>query len=255
MGKKSKLLDTLLPLFPAGITTFIDMFMGSGAVTFAMADQVKYIIANDYDNDVYNLFMVLKDRKKELEEAIGLMPVHETLFKHWLKKEETDEVWRAARFLMLSNYSYMGSYRSLRIDANTNSKAQLMNALKVFERAQSVKYTCCDFREMLPRIAGIQDEKEKSFIYADPPYLGTDARYIRGNKYKQKDAEDLFDLLVESNIKFGISEFDNPVILAMAERHGLQVTMLGERCNMKNRRTEIYISNYETSRRQPGLFD
>jgi DNA adenine methylase len=40
-----------------------------------------------------------------------------------------------------------------------------------------------------------------------------------------------------------ISEFDNPKILEMAK--GLNVYQIGERKNLKNRRSEILITNYE----------
>jgi hypothetical protein len=40
-----------------------------------------------------------------------------------------------------------------------------------------------------------------------------------------------------------ISEFDNPKILEMSK--GLNVYQIGERKNLKNRRSEILITNYE----------
>ena len=43
IGNKSKLLPSLLPLFPAGATTFIDLFAGSLSVSFAMLDRAKKV--------------------------------------------------------------------------------------------------------------------------------------------------------------------------------------------------------------------
>lgn len=45
LGNKTRLLPKLLEFFPNDIQTFIDMFMGSGAVTFAMVERCKYVIA------------------------------------------------------------------------------------------------------------------------------------------------------------------------------------------------------------------
>ena len=49
-----------------------------------------------------------------------------------------------------------------------------------------------------------------------------------------------------------MSEFDNEFILNQAKKRGLNVIVIGERKNLKNRRTEILITNYE---KQKSLFD
>ncbi len=137
LGNKSRVLPKLLPLFPDNITTFIDMFMGSGAVTFAMVERCKYVISNDKDNDVFNLFMMVKERKDELLDALTMMPVHESLMKHWRKTEEHDPIWQAVRFLMRSNFGYMGKPETLHFAQSNNKKNLLENIQILFE---DVKY-------------------------------------------------------------------------------------------------------------------
>ena len=95
----------------------------------------------------------------------------------------------------------------------------------------------------------------RTFIYADPPYFDTDCNTYKSG-WSEKDTEDLFKMLTEyatnnydangNNIKFAISEFDNPIILELANKYNLQVTIIGERQNLLNRRTEILITNYDT---------
>ncbi len=41
-----------------------------------------------------------------------------------------------------------------------------------------------------------------------------------------------------------MSEFDHPFILDQAKQRGLNVHIIGERQNLKNRRTEILVTNY-----------
>ena len=48
-----------------------------------------------------------------------------------------------------------------------------------------------------------------------------------------------------------MSEFNHPFILEQAKERNLNVITIGERQNLKNRRTEILITNYE---QQPTLF-
>ena len=49
-----------------------------------------------------------------------------------------------------------------------------------------------------------------------------------------------------------MSEFDNPFILNQAKERNLNIIEIGERVNLKNRRIEILITNYENN--QTSLF-
>ncbi len=157
LGNKTKLLPKLLPLFPENITTFIDMFMGSGAVTFAMVSRAKYIIANDKDNDVFNLFLTVKAHKEERENAIRMMPVHDALSQYWRDQVEHGCVWKAARFLMLSNFGYLGKAETLKIQVD-GGKDFLEDTIKTayYKIVHScIKFMSCDFRETLNHITGL----------------------------------------------------------------------------------------------------
>jgi DNA adenine methylase len=248
-GNKTKLLPQLLELFPRDVTAFIDLFFGSGAVTFAMVDRCKHVIANDSDADIFNLFMVLKEHKDELIDAVQMMPIHESLLKHWKTQEEADPVWRAVRFLMLSNFGHMGKPNTLRIETGDSKGCVLTQIKKTFEHIAHVQFMSTDFRSALPQIAWrMETDKLGAFIYSDPPYIGTDNNYQ--DSFTEQDTQDLFDLLVGSGIRFALSEFDNPFILELAHKHGLQVTILGERRTLKSRQTEIVITNYDVTPKQ-----
>ncbi len=254
LGNKSKLLTKLLPLFPKNITTFIDMFMGSGAVTFAMTDRAKYVIANDKNGDVFNLFMAVKEHKQELEDAIRIMPIHEDLFKHWKESRESQRVWKATRFLMLSNFGYMGKPGTLRFSTG-RMKIQIFKQIEsVFKKIQNVMFMHCDFKKIFSDISWRhgEDDKQQAFIYADPPYLGTANNYTED--FTEEDTQDLFSVLINSGIRFAVSEFRHPLVMALAKEHDLHITSLGERQNMKNRREEILITNYQPAHRQASLF-
>ena len=49
-----------------------------------------------------------------------------------------------------------------------------------------------------------------------------------------------------------MSEFNHPFILKQAEKRGLNVIIIGERQNLKNRRIEILVTNYKNN--QQSLF-
>ena len=79
-----------------------------------------------------------------------------------------------------------------------------------------------------------------------PPYLGTDNNYE--GSWTEADTADVFTVNMESGIRFAISEFDHPFVLEQAKHHGLNVIEIGERQNLKSRRTEILITNYPAVR-------
>lgn len=253
LGNKSKMLPALCSYFPDNIVTFIDMFMGSGAVSFAMLDRAKYVIANDKDEDIFNVFLAVKEHPDELLDAILTMPIHESLFKYWKTHHETECVWRAARFLMLSNFGLYGKPDTLNFGQCNPKEILLANIHAMLEKVSTVQFMSCDFRDVLGKIAVRHEcDMKQWFAYADPPYLETDNNYSAS--FTAQDTQELFDLLVNSGMRFAVSEFAHPVVMECAARHGLYVTNLGERQNLKNRRTELLITNYQTFPRQPTLF-
>ena len=250
VGCKKRLLNTMLPLFPA-CKIFIDMFFGSGTVSFAMLPRVNHVFANDNDDEVYNLFWVCRDRKEELLEAIKIMPTHQKLFDYWKKHEEEDPIWKAVRFLMRSNFGHLGGDGTFRIDV-CYDKAKLLNDFDQFHTfIQDIKFIHGDFRKNIKKIRFGNFKPPDIFIYADPPYLATSNTYKTG--FTLQDTQDLFDLLVNSGFKFAISSYNNPAILELAEAHGLKVIVLKEIRSIKSRNTEILIVNYKVEQ-QGNLF-
>jgi site-specific DNA-adenine methylase len=92
--------------------------------------------------------------------------------------------------------------------------------------------------------------RNTAFIYCDPPYLNTTDKYEMEG-WKEQDVNDLFNCLIETGCKFAYSEFDHPFIIKQAETRNLNLITIGERQNLKNRRTEILITNYKNA---PTLF-
>ena len=75
--------------------------------------------------------------------------------------------------------------------------------------------------------------------------METDDNY--SNSFTEQDSQDLFDCLEKTGCKFAYSEFDHPFILQQAKERNLNVITIGERQNLKNRRTEILVTNYKTN--------
>ena len=253
LGNKGKIADKIQTYFPVH-KIYIEPFFGAGGMFFNKP-KAKYNIVNDLDSDVFNLFNLVMNQKEELEKAFLLMPIHSDLLDYWKKNEETEPIKKALRFLFLSNLTVMGTGNSIQ-GGIYNDKISFYDKIEpCFKYLDNVKMFNTDFKEFLNRKiafgeSGFSCGIEDTFIYCDPPYLGTDSNY--SNNFTEEQTKDLFKTLIDTRCKFAISEFDHKTVINEAKENGLNVIYIGERQNLKNRRTEILITNYEDN--QKSLF-
>ena len=246
LGNKQAIAHKILPYFPPH-KIYIEPFFGAGGMFFNKP-KAKYNIVNDLDSDVFNLFQVVMNQKDELEKAFYMMPIHSDLLEYWKKNEETEPIRKALRFLFLSNLTFLGSGEQMRTRGD-NSKQNILDEMKnTFDLLFDVNFSNLDFRRFLTCIE--YRDLQDTFIYCDAPYLDTSDNY--SNSFTEADSLDLFNCLDETGCKYAMSEFDHPFILQQAKERGLNVHIIGERQNLKNRRTEILVTNYKN---YPSLFD
>ncbi len=251
LGNKKKIAVEIQKHFPPH-KIYIEPFFGAGGMFFNKP-KAKYNIVNDLDSDVFNLFQVVMNQKEELEKAFYMMPIHSDLLEYWKKNQETEPIKKALRFLFLSNFLLNGS-GSLRSNVVENPKKEIINNLEnTFDFINNVKFFNSDCNKFIKDLAFRPNSKEveNSFIYNDPPYLDTSDNY--SHSFTEEQSESLFNTLEETGCKWAMSEFNHPFILGQAEKRGLNVIVIGERQNLKNRRTEILITNYKN--RQQMLFN
>ena len=252
LGNKSKIAKEIQKHFPPH-KIYIEPFFGAGGMFFNKP-KAKYNIVNDLDSDVFNLFNVVMNQKEEFEKAFYMMPIHSDLLKHWNKNKETEPIKKALRFLFLSNFTLMGVGQAMRYAATRPRYSQ--NFKKYLEDTQvklfDVHFNNTDFNKFIKNISFIQDDggnyEAKTLIYCDPPYLNTTNNYSQG--FTKKDSLDLFDALEKKGTKWAMSEFDHPFILDQAKKRNLNIIKIGERKNLKNRRTEILITNYKSQQQK-----
>lgn len=249
LGNKKKIAKEIQKHFPPH-KIYIEPFFGAGGMFFNKP-KAKYNIVNDLDSDVFNLFNVVMNQKEELERAFYMMPIHSDLLEYWKKNEETEPIKKALRFLFLSNFTIMGKGSGIRIGASGGTNKNIFddNLNETFENLKNVQINNCDFKKFINSICfddrKTPTETNESLIYCDPPYLGTDDNY--SNSFTEEQSKQLFDTLEETGCKFAMSEFDHPFILEQAKQRNLNVIIIGERQNLKNRRTEILVTNYSNS--------
>lgn len=244
LGNKRRIVKDLIEYFPPHRMR-IELFFGAGGSFFYMP-KAKYTIVNDLDDDITNLYLVIQNNLEEFRRQIQIVPMSATLMKYWKKNYETDPVRKAVRFIFLSNFSYMGKGDTLRLGLDNAKKSILKNLDRTFLQMQNVKIMNKDFREVLKAISFSkgQNDKDTSFVYLDPIYLGTE-HYYSVPGWAEKDSIDCLDLMIECGIKCAMSEFNNQFIVREARKRKLNIIPVKSRANIKNRKTEILITNYD----------
>lgn len=251
MGNKRRIIGKMAKYFPVHKMR-IELFFGAGGAYFYLP-KPKYSILNDLDDDVSNLYLIIQSRKQELRYQIEILPLSESLIKHWKKNPETDPLLKAVRFLFLSNFTYLGKGDTLRVGLDNAKESILKNLDATFEYLKNCKILNRDFREVLKCVSftkGLND-KEDCFIYLDPIYLETEMNY-RVPKWTKIDTLDCLELMKNCGIKAAMSEFNHPFVITEAKKLGLNIITIGERSNIKNKRIEILITNYTVD--QGSLF-
>ena len=241
LGNKQKIAKQIQAYFPPH-KIYIEPFFGAGGMFFNKP-KAKYNIVNDLDSDVFNLFQVVMNNKEELEKAFYIMPIHSDLLEYWKHHLETEPIKKALRFLLLSNCTLLGKQDTL-FNGAENPKEIVLKSLKpTFEKLNNVQFFNKDFKKFLNLL---RDKNScDSFVYNDSPYLKTVDTYSNSDTWTEQDSFDLFEANQNTGCKWAMSEFNHPFILKQAKERNLNVITIGERQNLKNRRTEILITNYK----------
>lgn len=180
VGSKARLLPTLLPLIPTG-KRLIEPFVGAGSV-FLAADFPEYLI-NDANPDLIGVWVALKERPKEfIERASEYFTAQFHSQEAYLRvraefNAETDRFERAVRLPYLNKFGFNGIYRVNR-GGTFNVPYAYPKQVPRFPWAEmeaaSEKLSKCTVLgggfEAAIGMAGRGD-----VVYADPPYLDSDA--------------------------------------------------------------------------------
>lgn len=197
-------------LSPYDHTRFIDVFGGSATVTFNQTLRENCLeVYNDYNSNLTNLMFCVKERTMALIKELGFLPFksrddYEVLKKFFscevftddyleeelnltkimlppleaheistLMKERsrTGDVRRAADYFKLIRYSFSGTAKSFG-GSECDIRKFFHLIWKCSERLSSVLIENKDFEALIN-----QYDREKAFIYCDPPYYDAEKHY------------------------------------------------------------------------------
>ena len=235
-GGKFKLLPQILPLFPANINTFVDLFCGGCNVGINV--DCQNVIYNDLDTNLLYLYNTFKNLDKqsifewiyEIINKYELSLVSEKGYDYY-KCDSSKGLgsYNKEKFLKLRAdfnekkkkgnyyyYYYVMLYVIIvyafnnQIRFNSNGEFNLPVGKRDFNKKmqqklsdfidkikeQNCKFTCLDFRKF-----NIDILEKDDFVYVDPPYLITCATYNEQGGWSENDEKDLLCFLDELNRK------------------------------------------------------
>lgn len=222
VGGKRQLIPEIEKHFPdkKKISTYYEPFVGGGAVLFHF--QPKKAVINDVNEELINLYMVIKDDVGSLINDLKKYENDEDLFYEVRALDRTPgfknltDVQRASRIHFLNKTCYNGLYRVNNAgefntpfgkykNPNIVNEAVLRAVSHYFNKA-NVKILNGDYEESLKGI------RKGSFVYFDPPYDPTSdsssfTGYSQGgfDRDEQKRLKKMCDKLNERGIRFLLS--------------------------------------------------
>lgn len=269
VGGKRQLLKEILPLIPKNISTYYEPFVGGGAVLFAL--QPKKAIINDYNEELINVYKVIKDNPDEL---IKILKIHKenNNSEYFYKIREIDRssdyinlnnIERAARIIYLNKTCYNGLYRVNQAGQFNSPFGKYKNpnivnsptvkAMHDYFNISNITVTSGDYKETLQKIRA----KTKSFVYLDPPYfpLSSSSSFTgyTDNGFGEKQQIELkneCDKLNKKEIKFLLSNSSCSFIEDLYKRdYNIKIIkakrVLNSDGNKRGEIDEVLISNYD----------
>jgi DNA adenine methylase len=170
-GGKTQLLPSLLKNIPAQFGTYVEPFVGGGALFFEL-QPAKAILA-DSNPELINCYTVVRDNVEDLMAVLSTYPYSEEFYYKLRAEVPADVVLRAARIIYLNRTCYNGLYRvNKRGHFNVPFGKYKNPVICDAERLRSASYAlrntellCADYQETLQNFA-----KPDDFVYIDPPY-------------------------------------------------------------------------------------
>lgn len=179
-GGKSRLINKLLPYFPAEFNNYHEPFLGSGAVFFSLFNEITSRKAkayvSDLNDELINLYEVIRDDVEGIIE-VSKEHIYDKDYYYYIRSLDPDKLSRtkrASRMLYLNKTCFNGLWRvnssgqfNVAFGNYTNPKIvdvpALRSASSVFKQA---KLYCGDFEEVV-----LKNAKSGDFVYLDPPYM------------------------------------------------------------------------------------
>ncbi len=260
VGGKSQIANWVIGHFPADFKsrTYVEVFGGAGWVLFRKPPS-RNEIYNDFDKNLVNLFLSIRDRFDEFKERAEWTLQGRAIFEVARAKLKAgqfrDDVEWAIWYAISKTQSFAGHGNtygySLKPDNPTRGWSAFLDRLEAIqERLRKVNIECLDFGRLIEKY-----DSPNTFFYVDPPYFGVEDYYAA--PFAREDHARLAELLRKIKGRFALSYYPCPEInrlykgfkvarkTAIKSSYGVTRNSASK---VRPRSTEILITNYQAAR-------
>lgn len=267
-GGKRQLLLQIHEFLPEKYNDYYEPFVGAGAVLLDL--QPETAIINDYNDELINVYNVIKSN---IEELIASLKTHINDEEYFYKIRELDRinnfvqlnnVQRASRFIYLNKTAFNGLYRVnksgyFNVPFGRYKNPMIINEeglrkLNYYLNANKITILNDDFEE------AVKLAKAEDFVYFDPPYdpLNVTSSFTSYNKdgFNREDQIRLFKVFSELD-KRGcyvmLSNSATDFIKDLYNEYNVNIVSAKRNINSKGAKRgaidEVLITNYGKSLR------
>jgi DNA adenine methylase len=266
-GGKAQLLEQFDPFFPKAITSYVEPFLGGGAVFFHLQARFPKLRAALRDNnaELVNCYEAVRDQVEELiarlDEHLAAFRLRHGAYYYEVRKQHklTDRVARAARMIFLNKTCYNGLWRvngrgqfNVPIGSYRPEKVTLYdrgNLLAASRALSDADLAVRDFRQTLAAVG------PGEFVYVDPPYypLSRTANFTSytqenfGPTEQQELAEE-FAAAARRGARLMLSNSDTPITRELYARFDLKTVQARRSVNSdgakRGRVSELVVRTY-----------
>ena len=266
VGGKRQLMPTIVTHLPKNINelTYVEPFIGGGAVLFHL--QPKNAIINDFNEELINVYEVIKNNLDELIEDLKKHKNEHDYFYEIRSLDRNDnfknlsKVERASRVIYLNKTCYNGLYRVNNAGEFNSPFGRYKNpnivneptlkAVSKYLNSNNIMIKNGDYNDVLKTL------DKNSFVYLDPPYhpiseSSNFTGYIQGgwDAFDQIRLREVCDELNAKGIKFLLSNSSAQLIKDQYTKYKIENFKANRTINSNGANRgeidEILIKNYE----------
>jgi len=266
VGGKRQLMPTIVTHLPKNINelTYVEPFIGGGAVLFHL--QPKNAIINDFNEELINVYEVIKNNLEELIEDLKKHKNEPDYFYEIRSLDRNDnfknlsKVERASRVIYLNKTCYNGLYRVNNAGEFNSPFGRYKNpnivneptlkAVSKYLNSNNIVIRNGDYNDVLKTI------DKNSFVYLDPPYhpiseSSNFTGYVQGgwDLFDQIRLREVCDELNAKGIKFLLSNSSAQFIKDQYAKYKIEIVKANRAINSNGANRgeidEVLIKNYE----------
>ena len=272
IGNKYKLISQIIPLFPEKISTFVDVFGGSGTVL--INTNAEHYIYNDINPYVEGIFrglletdtQTIIDAIEKIIQEYSLSKTNKDGFEKlrdcYKKEDNKEKDWITLYTLMCHSFNHQFRFNTKHeYNSSFGKNRSYFSERQKIDLCRMKEKMTTDIVTMSKSFKDIDysDFDENDLLYFDPPYLNSVGNYNDGKRgfdgWNEKIERDLLDLLDSLNGKtrFALSnnlKYENDLLNKFKDKYKVYY-LSGNyvNCNYhkldRSKDKEVLITNYD----------